>query len=202
VFGPRRLLGSEELKEALGRLPDDFEPLVQAATRLAEEGAWREAGDGPVLIGHRPDIAPLAYDVALFPALDVEQLRDAEARLGRGLPRLLADLLLTLNGAHVFELNIYGIPPDSPLADRSVRAPLDLGRSNRWRQAYAAAPEEAMLFASRNVSDQGQIGYFLTPDGSILGRGNRARGAPSDSGAWTGLRTWIEAVLASPRPAP
>jgi hypothetical protein len=56
---------------------------------------------------------------------------------------------------------------DSPLLDRSIRQPLDVGEANRhWRTKYGVDPS-LFHFGSGPHSDTEERGYFLGCDGKI-----------------------------------
>lgn len=195
MFSPTVALTSQEISARFSEGPDFLEPLRDALVRCSSSGGLRELEGDAVLIGPRPDIGALAYDVVLYPPISFESL-DAYAHLtGFSIPPTLASMLAALNGCHFFGLNVYGVPlsmtRDPPLLDRSSRAPLELGAGRWWRVNYSGYPEDATLFASLNVSDEGgQVGFFLTPFGGVVGAGNGRAGAPKDYGSWPSFSRW------------
>ncbi|GEM_PF-3529993 len=201
----KRPLAVEDVEARLSRLPSFLAAAVDAANAAAQGGAWEDAG-GALLAGHQPDRGSEAYDVVLYPGLSASAIEAYQALHEVPLPAALAELLGHLNGAELFQLNIYGAPlsmiQDPPLLTRSGRAPLDLGSGVYWRYEYEEADPEAVLFASCNVSYTGQVGYFMLPDGQVIGRGKG--GAPARSGPWADVSAWLTAVLAEPpyRPPP
>jgi hypothetical protein len=105
-------------------------------------------------------------------------------------------VLLRLNGATVFRMNLFGLPPtmcqDPPLLDRSARQPLDLGAANSfWRKRYAPRSSQ-FHFGSSQYSHDENMGYFLNEDGTIdaLIRGGRRLWS------WASLEPFLAAELA------
>lgn len=195
VFGPTLALTSQEISARFSDGPDFLEPLRDALVRFASPGGVRELKGDAILIGPRPDIGALAYDVVLYPAISPESLAAYERLTDFAIPPTLVSMLSVLNGCYFFGLNVYGVPlsmtQDPPLHDRSSRAPLELGAGRWWRVNYSGYPEDATLFASRNVSDEGgQVGFFLTPLGGVVGVGNGRAGAQKDYGSWPSFSTW------------
>jgi hypothetical protein len=199
VFGPTVAMTAAEIAAWFTHTPEYLDHLSDAATALAPRGSVREVNGGAILIGPRPDIGALAYDVVLHPPISPQELGAYEHLAGFVVPPLLSEMLLALNGCKFFELSVYGVPlsmtREPPLLDRSTRAPLDLGSGRWWRVNYLEAPESGVLFASRNVSDDGQVGFFLTPTGAVVGVANGKSLAPQDAGSWPSLSTWWASQL-------
>lgn len=197
----RSQLSAESLEERLNALPELFGPLKKAMLAAGASGAWIEGkGNGPLLAGPRPDLGTHAYDIVLFSPLPADALTAYQALHGFELSDAILQLLRHLNGCVLFGLKLYGVPPsmarNPPLLDRSGRAPLDIASGRFWRVGYAEAAPEDTLFASRNVGDSGQVGYFMSPEGRISGRGNRSPEAPVRCGPWTNLADWLIEELA------
>lgn len=201
----KRPLAVEDVEVRLSRLPSCLTAVVDAAKAIAQSGAWEDEG-GALLAGHQPDQGSEAYDLVLHPGLPPSAVEAYQDLHEIPLPQALAELLSHLNGAELFRLSIYGAPlsmiEDPPLLTRSSRAPLNLGSGAHWRYEYEEADPQAVLFASCNVSYTGQVGYFMFPDGQVIGRGKG--GAPARSGPWADVSAWLTAVLSEPpyRPPP
>jgi hypothetical protein len=108
------------------------------------------------------------------------------------LPESYRKVLRVLNGAWVYRLCLYGIPPsmcaDSPLLNRSVRQPLDIGEANiSWFTRYKPAPNQ-LHFGSSPFSPDENIGYFLNSGGGI--KALRVGGAVLNS--WGTMREFLE----------
>lgn len=132
---------------------------------------------GAALISRRPKIGTEAYACQLFLGITEDVLaRYEEIHGSRGhrfeIPAAYRTVLRRLNGASVFELNLYGLPPsmcqNPPLLDRATRQPLDLATANvQWAKKYAASPEY-FHFGSGPHSAEEYLGYFLHTDGSVV----------------------------------
>lgn len=177
----------------------DMKPIADAVSAVAFSGAWEDDG-GVFLAGHRSDIGTHVYDVVLFPPLLAVEL-EAYRRINRiTFPESLSDILRSVNGCTLFKLNIFGVPRsmmENPARlDRSRRAPLDLATGRSWRSSYAKADPDDILFASRNVGWEGQIGYFMSATGRISGRGNGCREVLDETGPWERVGDWLTSELA------
>lgn len=195
----RKQLTSEEVEARLSRLPAHLAAVAEAVRAVAAKGAWLDEG-GALLAGHQPERGLEAFEAVLHPGLPPKAIEAYQAARQIPLPPVLTDLLGHLNGAELFQLSLYGAPlsmiQDPPRLTRSGRAPLDLGSAAYWRNDYADADPQAVHFASRNVSYTGQVGYFLLPDGRVIGRGRGE--APVHSGPWPDLAAWLAAAMAEP----
>jgi hypothetical protein len=87
------------------------------------------------------------------------------------LPEQYRTILRRLNGAHIFDLSLFGIPVSMaakpPLLNRSVRQPFDLATANSsWSVSYK--PEARQFhFGGGPYSWDENLGYFLNVDGSV-----------------------------------
>lgn len=194
-------LSTEQVEARVAQLPDTLRPIKDAVLSAAVSGAWIEGGTGgPFLAGPRPEIAPQAYDIVMFEPLSAQTLETYQQSNDFKLPEHLLEMLRHLNGCSLFQVNLYGIPAsmaaDPPLLDRSRRSPLDIASGRYWRLAYAEADPADVLIASRNVRDDGQVGYFMSPQGRISGRGNGSTDAPGECGPWESLAEWLSAEMA------
>lgn len=194
-------LGPEQIKGRISRLPASLQPIKDAVLALASSGVWAEGGaEGPLLAGHRPDVAPEAYDIVLFEPLTTEALDTYQELHDFRLPERVLDLLHHVNGCMLFEITLYGVPPsmavDPPMLDRSRRSPLDIASGRHWRVRYGASDLADVLIGSRNVGDTGQVGYFMDQQGHIVGRGNGSPEAPAMCGPWANLTEWLSAEIA------
>jgi hypothetical protein len=184
----------------LEALDGELVPIRRIAERFADVAI--EAGTGAALISHRPAIAPEAYACVLFPGITTSAIRRYdEIRRSSGreiieIPEVYKSVLLRINGAAVFGMNLFGVPPtmlnDPPLLDRTSRRPLDLGMANSlWRKRYA--PRQSQFqFGSAPYSKEENTAYFLNEDGTIealLGGGQRIR-------SWSSLGAFLSAELA------
>jgi hypothetical protein len=111
----------------------------------------------------------------------------------------LIEILLYANGFCIMGLNIYGVPDsmaqDPPLLDRSRRAPIDISTGRLWRSNYAPANEDHFLFASKNVGNDGQMGYFISSTGQVVGRGNGSPEVAEQTGPWANVTDWLASEI-------
>lgn len=200
---PLKSLMTDEAHEWLAALPEFLKPIAVAARKIAAAGAWIDHSSGAFLAGYRPDLGTHAYDVMIFPPLPPAALESYQQVNDFLLPRVLTDILAHLNGCYLRELKLYGAPPsmtrDPPLLDRNRRSPLDISTGRYWRYSYAPAPVQNVLFASRVVGDHGLIGYFISPAGQVIGRGNGSPTVEQQSGPWTNITEWLASMLDQPR---
>jgi hypothetical protein len=111
----------------------------------------------------------------LFPGIDAAVLAKYQARFHVQIPLTYAKVLAEMNGANLFELRLFGLPPsllqDPPLIDRSVIQPLDLATANHsWKTKYGP-PAGDFFVGSGPDGDQDRFGYFLSQEGSVASYG-------------------------------
>ena len=193
-------LSPNEIEARISRLPESLRPIRDAVLAASGSGVWVEgSADGPLLAGHRPDVAPQAYDIVLFEPLPLAALELYGEIHDFGFPDGLLELLRHVNGCTLYDIKLYGVPPSMaahpPLLDRSRRTPLDIASGRYWRSSYGAGDAADVLIASRNVGDTGQVGYFMDTQGHISGRGNGSSEAPAECGPWANLTEWLSAEI-------
>jgi len=131
-------------KPILQCLDHELTPIRLVAERLAGADSVVDA-NGAALLSHRPKIGAKAYACVIFPGVTpevmsrYEKLQHSMGNRRFEIPAVYRHVLLRLNGAWVFHLALYGLPPsmcqDPPLLDRSAHQPLDLGTANlHWRR--------------------------------------------------------------------
>jgi hypothetical protein len=136
-----------------------------------------EPRTGSLRLSHRPEIGTEAYACVLYPGLGFDVIDRYEgvhrARLSSYLdiPPFYRDFLTRLNGAYLFDIALFGVPPsmaqNPPLLDRSALQPLDVCTANdTWRLEYRVARSN-FYFASGSHSSTESVGYFLTPDNRV-----------------------------------
>jgi len=96
--------------------------------RLASSDANVEPATGALRVSHRPEIGTEAYACVLFPGVGLDVIDRYEgvhrARLSSylGIPPIYKNLLTRLNGAYLFNIALFGVPPsmvqNPPLLDR------------------------------------------------------------------------------------
>jgi hypothetical protein len=138
----------------------------------------------PLALKHALAFCSLAVTTSAI--VSYEEVRRSTNRQAFEIPEVYKRVLLRLNGATVFRINLFGLPAtmcqDPPMLDRSARQPLDLGTANAsWRKRYAPRPSQ-LQFGSGPYSYEENTAYFLNEDGSIdapIAGGRRVRNWPS-----------------------
>lgn len=154
----------------ISSLDGDLDPLQQVAIRLSGSDT-RSTGDA-VEICNRPAIGPSAYAITLFlPLSEATTLRYEQVHQFSISPRY-RPILQKLNGAHLFGMGLFGIPPsmanDVPKLDRSGSAPFDVATANLyWKNGYPVPPDW-FHFGSSDFSYTERVGYFFDSDGTIV----------------------------------
>lgn len=157
--------------ECLSNLSGPLTALRKVAERfVGDETSIDEISDA-VCLSPRPRIGPKAYALELFPGLSDDTLESYEAIHAIIIPEFYRNLLRQLNGAHLFELSLFGIPPSMaerpPLLDRSTSWPLDIGSAQmHWRNRYPASPDD-FFFGSGPYARDERLGYFLWVNGGV-----------------------------------
>jgi hypothetical protein len=167
----------EQLVQFLARLEGSLRPICNAVEQLLSVDTETTEENDAFLISRRPKIAPQAYACVLYRGL-------SEVNIDRYLQKYVAapmrssvltdsyrEVLRVLNGADVYQLSLFGVPPsmcaDPPLPNRRVRQPLDIGEANTsWFTRYMPAPNH-LHFGSGPFSPNENLGYFLSVDGSV-----------------------------------
>jgi len=201
---PKTPLTGDEAMSRIELLPEFLSPIAEAAKLIVRKGAWIDVNSGAFLAGYRLEMGIIhAHDVVIFPPLLRSQLYVYEKVNSVSLPEKFIEVLGYLNGCNMMDLQIYGAPvsmaQDPPMLDRSRRAPLDISSGRHWRTGYAQANDGDLLFASKNVGDEGQIGYFISPKGRIVGRGNGSPNVHPQSGPWDNVTDWLASEIGQVR---
>lgn len=184
------------ISEFLSALNAELVPVRSLAERLASADDTIEPASGAVVISRRPKIAPEAYACVLYPGVGSELIHRYEESQAVEIPRIYRTLLGRLNGASLFQIDLFGIPmsmaQDPPLLNRSVRQPLDIGSANLdWRIQYRADLTK-FHFGGGPYSPDENAGYFLDTNGAVeaLIRGGER------VGAWPSIQEFLVHELA------
>jgi hypothetical protein len=188
----------ESLAALLSGLDGPLNPIRETAEKLLASEPEPQEEHGAILISRRPKIAPQAFACVLFPGLS-DTMIDRYVQLWNAhrslqpfrLPDAYRQVLRSLNGAWVFDLSLFGIPPsmcaDPPLLNRGARQPLDISSAESWSRSYKPGPAQFHFGGSPYTWDE-NLGYFLNEDGSVEAR--RKGGAVF--GCWKGMREFLE----------
>jgi hypothetical protein len=168
---------------------------------MPTEAFIEQPGD-VVLVRHRPDRGPEAFAIELYPGISRQTIERYETLHKIEIPTPIRKLLTRVNGCALLELSVFGIPPsmvaEPPLMSRDQRNPYDLGTAARiWRHGYPSAIADAFHFASRDVSWDAQIGYFLKPDGSVVSCNRRIE--LGEARRWDSFGDWLRFELEETR---
>jgi hypothetical protein len=146
-------------------------------------------------VSHRPKIGSQAYAIRLYPGADEDMLAAYEEIHGVAIPDLYRSVLRHLNGGHIFQMSLLGVPPlmakRPPQIDRSTSWPLDIGTGQTdWGSEYE--PDRADFMIGFGPSTDGEhLGYFLWPNGGV--EALRKGGAPQAS--WKGIGEFLTEEL-------
>jgi len=188
----------EAIQTRLEELCGELLPVRQLAQRLLDPAARLDPSSGTVFISQRAKLGPEAFAVVLFAGIsDAMILAYFNARTSglRGqltIPPAYLRILRVLNGAELYQLQLYGLPPglcgDDPVIDRSIRQPLDLGAANFvWSRQYRSSKAQ-FHFGGSPWSYEENLAYFLNPDDTIEAR--RVGGA--SVGSWPAFAPFLE----------
>lgn len=178
-----------ELDNFLKSLTGDLAPLYDLASRLGV-GDIAVADDG-VALSHRPNVAPESYAMRLYvPQPPAAVIRYQEIHAVRLAPRYLR-ILEKINGAHVFEFSLFGIPTSMaispPLLNRSAGQPYDVNTANQfWKREYSV-PAEWFHFGGGPYSHDEHVGYFFAEDGIIC----CCRKSGEVLGCWSSFKDFV-----------
>jgi len=164
-------------------------PVFDVANRLWSGDSSFVQATGGLHISRRPKVAPEAFAVVLFLPLEAELISRYERAHSVSIPAAFRDILRLLNGAFLFELSLFGIPPSMVLGglDRSVLQPHDVSSANHdWRRPYQA-PADRFHFGGGPLSEDEDVGYFLLEDGSV----ESYRQAGQMVQAWPDFRSFL-----------
>lgn len=151
------------------KLGTELSPLMELVSRRVDQTL---ASETAVRISHRPAIGSEAFEVTLFAPIDRADRVRYEENMGVSISHHYASILDSINGAHIFDLCLYGIPRsmlgNPALLDRSIDQPLDLATANRyWSHEFNASPE-LFHFGSGRLADDENVGYFFDSSGAVL----------------------------------
>ncbi len=158
-----------EIVTFIDSLTNELEPLREIAARLSS--GVNEINGDMIALSHRPHVAPQSYALRLN--LPLPQANVIQYQLIHKItlsPHYLP-ILQKLNGADVFELSLFGIPPsmanDPPRLDRTAAMPLDIATANaNWKFEYVV-PNDWFHFGGGPLSFDENIGYFFDSVGKI-----------------------------------
>jgi hypothetical protein len=193
---------TEDIEDVLGALEGDLSPIREVAKRHWALNGTIDPKSGAALLNHRPNLAPEAYALILYPGLALsdlaryEELTQTRRNYSISIPSSYRQVLSKLNGAFLFQATLYGAPrsmiKDPPLLDRSARQPLDVAEANRhWKTKYKTDPS-LFHFGSGPHSHTENLGYFVGGEGGI----ETYLPGGKHMGTWRSLREFLADELA------
>jgi hypothetical protein len=149
----------------------DLRPAQDVATRLLGEGPENDIQDGVIRISKRRKIGTEAYAIILYKGLSDEDIQKYERMHQFKIHPSYRNILLSINGAFLFQMSLFGIPPsmnsNTLFLDRSVLQPHDLSTAHlSWRHEFKNC-EELFHFGGGPWSFTDNVGYFLDTNGKI-----------------------------------
>jgi hypothetical protein len=158
-----------EIVTFIDTLTDEMEPLRDIAVRLSS--GLNEINGDMIALSHRPHVAPQSYALRLNMPLPQANLIQYQLIHKITLSPHYLPILQKLNGAEIFELSLFGIPPsmanNPPLLDRTAAMPLDIATANaHWKFEYAIQ-NDWFHFGGGPLSLDENIGYFFDSVGKI-----------------------------------
>jgi hypothetical protein len=182
--------------EFIAKLSGELAPIKPLVERYAAD-ACIDKFSRALCLSRQPKIGEEAFAFRLYPGLDDESINSYESSRCIQIPSLYRAILRKLNGAFLFELALFGIPPmmieQTGLLSRTTLYPIDLSLTQKnWRKQYKEVPASLFLFGSGTLSRTENIGYFLVEDGTI--RAIRKSGEMTWS--WRSFSEFLSAELA------
>jgi hypothetical protein len=186
----------ENLERLLEDLTGPLAPIRELALRLIGPDSTTDATSGAICISRRLKIAPEAYALRIYPGIPETLVTAYEEIHHCRIAEFYRDLLEHMNGAHLFEVTLFGVPPSMakrpPQIDRSTAWPLDIGTAQEnWRLDYQSTGADFFI-GYGPYSDDEHLGYFLWPNGGI----EALRRNGDRHGQWGDFRSFLVDELA------
>ena len=189
------------VQSTIAALDDDLAPIRLVAERVADADSVIDPRTAAALLSRRPKIGVEAYACVVFAGVapDVmtryEEIQRSIGNRDFEIPLSYRNVLHRLNGAWIFQVSLYGLPPSMcqkpPLLDRSSRQPLDLGTANQnWRKRYSTDLNH-FHFGSGPHTFQENVAYFLDGDGRVF---SLLPGAQQVS-EWSSIQAFLSAEI-------
>ncbi len=185
-----------EIETILQQLTGDLEPVAIVAQRLIGQDSFVDPVSGGAFMSHRPQIAPQAYALRIYPGLNEDVIAAYENIHSISICSTYREVLTKMNGAHLFGLSLFGVPAPMakrpPLLDRSAVWPFDIATGQKdWRSPYRA-PAGWFFLGYGPFSETEDVGYFITPDDRVEAV---LKGGKSVE-RWSSIRSMLEHELA------
>jgi hypothetical protein len=163
--------GLADPDEILGKLIGPESSVREVALRLLGTDAHVSPVSGALCISRRPRIGSEAYALRVYPGLSDALISSYEQIHDCHIPGLYRSLLQRMNGASLFEISLFGVPPmmarRPPQIDRTTAWPLDIATAQEnWRLDYDTSPNDFFIGYGPHSTDE-HVGYFLWPNGGV-----------------------------------
>jgi hypothetical protein len=116
---------------------------------------------------HRPWIARLNWGLMLYKEVKREWFSEFKKRTGKEIPDFYKDFLKHINGGFIYGISMYGLTPsffETGLLNRTILQCHNLATANiQWIAEYKV-DMDLFHFASRNYSNDENVGYFWKDD--------------------------------------
>ena len=185
----------ENNERRLEHLAGPLAPVREVALRLSGPDVKIDVVSGALCISRRPSVGSETFALRIFPGITPSVISDYETIHHCKIAELYGEFLQSMNGAHLFEISLFGIPPSmakqSPQIDRSTAWPLDIGTAQEHcRRDYPSSPADYFIGYGPYSSDE-HVGYFLWPNGGV----EAVRGNGERYDQWSDFRTFLTAEL-------
>lgn len=116
---------------------------------------------------HRPWIAKLNWGLMLYKGVKTEWFPEFNKRTGKEIPYFYKEFLKHINGGFIYGVSMYGLTPsffETGLLNRTTLQCHNLATANsQWISEYKV-DMNLFHFASRNYSEDENVGYFWKND--------------------------------------
>lgn len=154
---------TSEITNFLENLDGKFNPIKNQAIKYFDSKS-EIRNDGTVQIYNRPWIAPLNFGLFLFPAADKLWINIFEEKTGLEIPSIYKEILLNMNGCHIYNFSLYGLPRsiyENELLDRSSVQPLSLESANTFWKINYNISKDFFYIGGREYNEEENLGYFI-----------------------------------------
>lgn len=177
------------------QLTKDLEPIRRLAEQLLSNAVETETQNERLQLSRRPILGTEAFAVTLYSGVDDQTIDRYQKIHSVEIPLHYKRILNVLNGASIFGLNLYGIPPsmaqNPPLLDRTTIQPLDLATANtHWRHGFT---DDLSLFqiGGSPLSLEENVAYFLVADSGVVSLKKRNHKVK----AWESIQQFLDEEL-------
>lgn len=160
----------DTILKILNDYPKELAPIKEQAEKYLDNNP-RLDEENTIGVIHRPWVARMNWAIILFKGINQNWIPKFEEMTDKNIPDFYRDLLLSLNGCFIYDVNLFGCSKsifEQGLVDRSILQPLDLSRANiSWLHDYRIDPS-FFYFGSRRFSKNENLGYFVDGNNQIF----------------------------------